>query len=211
MSSAVHKIVILVLLAMPFCAHAIAQNRGVYIIPQQFYPELEMTPLKAAQRPLHAVIVRYESSDGEPITLSMRTTWVGTEEQAPKARQRLVVFDGVIGKTMPTDKWERSGTPIGRNVEWESRRLPNKAGYLSLLPLHLDGKGWTQSTGDFNPSLQLLSTATAPFINNLFKVLYEDQLLAERANRPDIVATLSAPNVVFSIPEREEIERLLTE
>jgi hypothetical protein len=174
---------------------------GVYAIPQTFYGALQLTPMSAAL-PINATIASYESTDSAPITLQMTSTWIGDSGQDPRKPQRLIVFDGIVDTQLPAILWQDQGIPFGKDGQWPARLLASKTGYLTVLPLHMEGGPlWTQNTNAGNPYIGAYGNSAT--------TVYEDQADGPGSNRPDIVATISAPNVLFSRLSPRELAVLL--
>ena len=174
---------------------------GVYSIPQTFYGALQLTPMSAAQS-INATIASYESTNGAPITLQMTSTWIGDSGQDPHKPQRLIVFDGVVDTQLPAILWQDQGIPFGKAGHWPARLLANKTGYLTVLPLHMEGGPlWTQNTNAGNPYIGAYGNSAT--------TVYEDQADGPGSHRPDIIATISAPNVLFSRLSPQELAVLL--
>lgn len=182
-------------------ADALLLASGVYYIPKPFYLGLNMQGSSGAQ-PIAATIVGYASSNGAPITLQMVSTWAGQAGQDPRKPQRLIVFNGILDATLPPILWEDTGTPLGRDRQWDAKPLTNKNGYLTVLPLHMEGgPAWTQNTYAGNPYLQTYG--------NFARTVYEDSNDEPGSTRPDIVATISAPNVAFTALTQSDFAKLL--
>ena len=174
---------------------------GVYSIPQTFYAALQLTPMSAAQ-PINATIASYASTNGAPITLELTSTWIGDSGQDPHKPQRLIVFDGIVDTQLPAILWQDQGIPFGKAGHWPARLLANKTGYLTVLPLHMEGGPlWTQNTNAGNPYIGAYGTSAT--------TVYEDLANGPGSNRPDIIATISAPNVLFSRLSPQELAVLL--
>jgi len=174
---------------------------GVYSIPQTFYGTLQLTPMSPAQ-PINATVASYQSTNSAPITLQMTSTWIGDSGQDPHKPQRLIVFDGIVDTQLPAILWQNQGIPLGKDGQWPARLLANKTGYLTVLPLHMEGGPlWTQNTNAGNPYI-------GAFGNSAITV-YEDKAEGPGSNRPDIIATITAPNVLFSRLSPQELAVLL--
>ena len=174
---------------------------GVYSIPQTFYGALQLTPMSASQ-PIIATIASYQSTNSAPITLRMTSTWIGDSGQDPHKPQRLIVFDGIVDAQLPTILWQDQGIPLGKEGQWPARLLAKKTGYLTVLPLHMEGGPlWTQNTSTGNPYIGAYGNSTT--------TVYEDKADGPGSNRPDIIATISAPNVIFSRLSPQELAVLL--
>jgi len=174
---------------------------GVYSIPQTFYGALQLTPMSAAQS-INATIASYESTNGAPITLQMTSTWIGDSGQDPHKPQRLIVFDGVVDTQLPAILWQDQGIPFGKAGHWPARLLANKTGYLTVLPLHMEGGPlWTQNTNAGNPYIGAYGNSAT--------TVYEDKADGPGSNRPDIIATISATNVLFTRPSPQELAVVL--
>ena len=174
---------------------------GVYSIPQTFYGALQLTPMSAAQ-PINATIASYQSTDSAPITLQMTSTWIGDSGQDPRKPQRLIVFDGIVDTQLPTILWQDQGIPLCKDGQWPARLLANQTGYLTVLPLHMEGGPlWTQNTNAGNPYIGAYGNSAT--------TVYEDKADGPGSNRPDIIATISAPNVLFSRLSPQELAVLL--
>jgi len=176
---------------------------GVYSIPQAFYGALQLTPMSAAQQ-INATIASYQSTNSAPITLQMTSTWIGELGQDPRKPQRLIVFDGIVDTQLPTILWQDQGIPLGKDDRWPARLLSNQTGYLTVLPLHMEGGPlWTQNTNAGNPYIGAYGNSAT--------TVYEDLSDGPGSDRPDIIATISAPNALFSRVSPQELAVLLRE
>ena len=174
---------------------------GVYSIPRTFYGALQLTSMSAAQ-PINATVASYQSTNNAPITLQMTSTWIGDSGEDPRKPQRLIVFDGILDAQLPTILWQDQGIPFGKDGQWPARLLANNAGYLTVLPLHMEGGPlWTQNTNAGNPYIGAYGNSAT--------TVYEDQADGPGSHRPDIIATISAPNVLFSRLSPQELAVLL--
>jgi len=116
--------------------------------------------------------------------------------------QRLIVFDGIVDTQLPTILWQDQGIPLCKDGQWPARLLANQTGYLTVLPLHMEGGPlWTQNTNAGNPYIGAFGHSAT--------TVYEDQADGPGSHRPDIIATISAPNVLFSRLSPQELAVLL--